>query len=204
MDLTFPLDRAAALLASPEWSQMAKLRGLFPPEVTTLGYCSRAEHAFLACDQKGVRRFLVALQPARILVTYDFLSEPGPHRWLAEPVEGATESRVRAAGQELLNVVRFGEAPAPEPMTNLDVAGVRLGDRVVLFHRDKNPARSVFYFDTEEGPGALKYFLAGLAPGPWDIWWKGYLETPDVLVEPRHGALYFEGPPGGYYLRRRA
>jgi len=97
-----------------------------------------------------------------------------------------------------------GGAPMPvEEVSSLELAGVRLADRVALFHAEATTARSAVSFRVE-GTEILKYLVTGLAPGDWEIWWNGWLEDPQGFVEPRSGALYFEGPAGSYFLRRRS
>lgn len=177
MDLPFPAARALALLAEPGWWQLKNLRALYGPAAVPLAYArgpsrDAPEYAFFACDVNGARRSLAAFRPARALVTYDY------------------------AGQETLNVYGF---PSPERIKDLDFAGARLGGNVALFYRARNPARSSVSFHID-APDKLKYLITGLAPGSWDIWFQGYLEN-SLDVEPREGSLYFEGDPGGYFLR---
>jgi len=84
---------------------------------------------------------------------------------------------------------------------SLDLAGARLGGRVVLFHADPRSATSAVSFDAA-GPARLKFLVAGLAVGTWEIWRNGFLMDAGGAVERDSGLLSFEGPPGGYFLRR--
>lgn len=172
MDLPFPAARALALLDEPEWWQLKKLRALYGPGAIPLAHAFGPEYAFFACDVNGTRRSLAVFHPIRALVTYDY------------------------AGQESLNVIGFS---SPVRIKDLDFTGARLGGYVALFHRAAAPARSSVSFHVD-APGKLKYLITGLAPGAWDIWFQGYLEN-SRDVAPREGSLYFEGDPGGYFLR---
>ena len=143
------------------------------PGATLLARASGPEYEFFACDVKGTRRSIAAFRPLRAVVTYDY-----------------------ADGKESLDVQGF---PSPERIKDLDFAGARLGAYVALFHRAANPARSSVSFHVD-APGKLKYLVTGLAPGDWDIWFQGYREN-TLTVNPREACLYFEGDPGGYFLR---
>ena len=101
----------------------------------------------------------------------------------------------------LLNVVWTGEARPLAQIDSMDLAGVRIGNQVVAFNIETRMARSAVSFDVD-GPAALKFLVTGLAPGEWEIWFAGMLEIPDAEVKPEAGVLYFEGRPGGYFLRR--
>ena len=96
-------------------------------------------------------------------------------------------------------VCSWGE-PA-ERIASPDLEGVRAGQWVVLFHSERGLARSALFFDVK-GEGRLKFVVAGLAPGTWEVWWNGYLVDHQGGVEKGEGVLYFEGRPGGYFLRR--
>ena len=60
--------------------------------------------------------------------------------------------------------------------------------------------RAVF-FDSNGGD-KLKTLVAGLAPGVWEVWRNGWLDEPRVVVTREANALYYEGKPGGYFLKR--
>lgn len=157
---------------------MQNLRAFCGPDAVPLAHAfgpSRGapEYAFFACDVKGTRRSLAAFGPIRAVVTYEY------------------------ATKESLNVSGFA---SPERIQDLDFAGARLGAYVALFHRATSPARSSASFRLD-APGKLKYLVTGLAPGDWDIWFQGYRED-SLTVHPREACLYFEGDPGGYFLRR--
>jgi len=140
-------------------------------------------------------------------VTFDVVEGAAPCLETEEPGPWRVEVWKKAPAERLfLNVVQFpgpeGGTPLPVgEVSSVELAGVRLADRVVLFHADSRSARSAVSFSVE-GNGDLKYLVTGLAPGAWEIWWNGWLEDPQGAVEPRAGALYFEGPPGSYFLRR--
>lgn len=88
------------------------------------------------------------------------------------------------------------------PMVSLDLAGVRIESTVVLFHTEKQMARSALSFDTGTGEGRYRFIVTGLAPGMWEIWRNGWVVEPEVLVRPGEGVLFFEERPGSYFIRR--
>ena len=81
------------------------------------------------------------------------------------------------------------------------LAGLRLADRVVLFHRGGRSLDREASF-TARGGANLKYLVAGLAAGTWQVWRDGRILLPAVEVAGSAGTLYFEGPAGTYSLRR--
>jgi len=189
------------------------------------------EYAFLAVDStkactgevQNLKRSFVLLRLGRpaipwALVTFDLMvsADPAlPKSWAAVLPSSESGWRVssfssRRSSTEtvFVNAIQFldGEGGAPMPVeevSSLELAGVRLADRVALFHAETTTARSAVSFRVE-GTETLKYLVTGLAPGDWEIWWNGWLEDPQGFVEPRSGALYFEGPAGSYFLRRRS
>jgi hypothetical protein len=88
-----------------------------------------------------------------------------------------------------------------EKLESLDLAGVRMGDRAILFSTEVNMVRGGVSFFIK-GTGRLRYLVTGLAPGTWQIWWNGWLEDPGQPVEPSTASLAFEGEAGSYFLRR--
>ncbi len=131
-------------------------------------------YEFFTCDTKGTRRSVATFPSIRATVTYEY-----------------------AEGKESLDIRGFD---SPERIKELDFAGARLGSYVALFHRSATLARSAVSFRVD-APGKLKYLVTGLAPGDWDIWFQGYRED-TLTVNPREACLWFEGDPGGYFLRR--
>lgn len=143
------------------------------PDSTPLARAAGPDYDFFACDIKGSRHSVATFRPIRATVIYDY-----------------------AEGKESLDIRGFA---SPERIKDLDFAGARLGSYVALFHRAANLARSSVSFRVD-APGRLKYLVTGLAPGDWDIWFQGFREN-TLTVNPREACLYFEGDPGGYFLR---
>ncbi|MFB3827265.1 MAG: hypothetical protein ACE15B_10875 [Bryobacteraceae bacterium] len=169
-------DARIELLSAPARWELKTLRALFTPEAKALGYSVRkGEYAFLTVAEGEVRRSLVLLdmQP-RALVAFDL----------------GAKGKLEVLG-----------AKADEPLESLDLAGVRIANRAVLFRTEATMARDAVSY-VVEGGGKLKHLITGLAPGDWSIWWNGWLEDPGVFVEPSAGCLYFEGNAGSYFLRR--
>lgn len=212
---------AAALLADADWWTLARLRSrLCPAGKTVLAHDGAADrpYAFLACDVtpadgalKLLRRFFVVL-PREAIVCFDIavVADKAQHvEWSLEhqppgfvyrpvlPRPGGDGSDERM----FLNVLSTRPLEA-RWLHSLDLEGVRIGQRVILFHADASMARTAVYFNVE-ARGTLSILLAGLAPGLWDVWWNGYLEKIDERVRQAAGTLLFEGESGGYYLRRR-
>jgi hypothetical protein len=91
-----------------------------------------------------------------------------------------------------------------KPIESLDLAGVRHGRHVVLFHTETGLARSALSFDTGPAEGEFRYILTGLAAGMWEIWRDGWVVDIGVPVRKGESVLYFEGLAGSYFIRRLA
>lgn len=91
---------------------------------------------------------------------------------------------------------------ASVPVTSLDLAGVIVGDAVVLFHTESGMARSALSFDTGKGGDKKRYVVTGVAPGLWEVWRNGWVVDIGVPVRAGEGVLYFEERPGSYFVRR--
>jgi hypothetical protein len=214
---------AAAALAAPRWWELASLRRLLGGQpATTLGYDigpdpAAPRYAFLAADVtpayaptlKTVRRFFVALRD-RGLLALDLASGPGPLSWTLEgdprlnlrhrsilPRPGATPREDKV----FLNTLLDPAIPAT-PVLNVDLAGARAGDDVVLFHTELGMAASALSFDIP-GKDKLAVLIAGLGPGFWEVWKDGFLDDNAYLVQPGKGTLYYEGDAADYFLRHR-
>ncbi|MCL5744124.1 MAG: hypothetical protein M1541_09400, partial [Acidobacteria bacterium] len=105
------------------------------------------------------------------------------------------------ADRPIVRVHNCGPALEQGPIESLDLAGARVADRVVIFHADARSATSAVSFDVA-GPARLRFIIAGLAVGTWEIWHNGFLVEPGGAVARDSRVLYFEGAPGGYFLRR--
>jgi hypothetical protein len=129
---------------------------------------------------------------------------PGGEEAVLETAEGAVLASAPKGKDDavFLHVAQFGRAAPVELIWEIDLAGVRMGRRVALFHPGSRVVHQPVFFHADGGD-SLECLVGGLAPGSWDVWWNGWLEQPDLWVAPEECALYFEGPPGGYYLRRR-
>lgn len=129
---------------------------------------------------------------------------PGGGDPLLDATEGGVivTSRKQREDAILLHVAQAGAVLPVELIWTIDLAGVRVGDRIIAFHAGLRMAHQPVFFDVDEG-AHLKFLLTGLAPGSWDIWWKGWLEQSGLWVAPHTGTLYFEGPAGGYYFSSR-
>lgn len=231
--LAFDARGLARAARTPRWwalENMRALAGAGKPLGYALGPKEDGpEWAFLACDMtappfRSARRSLVVLHTGTVIV-FDFAT-PSPAccrqevAVMPEAVHavftpGAGEPGVEKAGGTMtvtpgkrrpdalfLHVAQVGPALPVEPIWTIDLAGVQVGEWVVAFGADATMAHQPVFFDIDRGE-RLKILLTGLAPGSWDVWWKGWLEHPDLPVEPTASTLFFEGPPGGYYFRRR-
>jgi len=223
--ITLNLAELSAAVTAEHWWEQASLRRILPgKDAAILGYergpdPASPEYAFLAADLThsaggtlaSLRRFVVLLRETAV-VSFDLARVRAPGQnlvWRLEP--GAAEWSHRSilprpgdrpgADRLFLNVMLRKPAPV-DPVSSTDLAGARIGNRVVLFNSEPEMARSAVHFDVE-GTGRLEVLVIGLAPGWWEVWWNGYLEEAGVLVRPQAGLLRFEGEAGGYFLRRR-
>jgi hypothetical protein len=89
-----------------------------------------------------------------------------------------------------------------KPIESLDLAGVRHGKYVVLFHTEQGLARSALSFDTAEGNGEFRFIVTGMAPGMWEIWRNGWVVDIGVPVRKGESVLSFQGRAGSYFIRR--
>ncbi len=135
---------------------------------------------------------------------YATLLEGGVRRSVVVLAEGAILTFEIGKGSSDRPVVKVRQCAAPletGPIESLDLAGMRVGGRVVIFHAESRSATSAVSFDVA-GTGKLKFLIVGLQVGTWEIWHNGLLFDPAGAVERDSGVLAFEGPPGGYFLRR--
>jgi hypothetical protein len=96
---------------------------------------------------------------------------------------------------------KTGQALASERIQARDFTGVKIADRVVLFNTTgRRTGLPVSFAST--GAGKLKYLVAGLTDGTWQVWRDGRIVIPAQTVSADSGTLYFEGPAGRYELRR--
>jgi hypothetical protein len=108
------------------------------------------------------------------------------------------DERVRFDGK-----VAVESAAKADTVESLDVVGVRLRDRVVLFHAGAGLLRSAFSFDTgHAGPERLRFIVTGIAPGVWEIWRDGWVVDIGVPVRAKEAVLYFEERPGSFFVRK--
>jgi hypothetical protein len=182
---------------SGEWWKLARLKALFPPEALPLGHLARpGEFGFLAVNTPVAQRSVVVLENA--VVAFDLPLTREKPAW---SLEGKAEVRpVPLDCGALLHVA--GQAAPLEKLESLDLAGVRIGARAVLFRIEATMARDAVSY-VVEGSDPLAHLVTGVAPGWWQILWNGWLEDTGMPVEPREGALSFTGPAGSYFFRRR-
>ena len=88
------------------------------------------------------------------------------------------------------------------PISSLDLVGVRVTGTVVLFHTEKQMARSALSFDTGSDEGRLRFIVTGLAPGMWEVWRNGWLVEPEMPVRAGEAVLFFHERSGSYFIRR--
>jgi len=178
------------------WWELAPLKAWFPAGARPVGYAARAgEFGFLAVRDAAALRSVVVLEAAA--VAFDLPLCQGKLAW---KLEGRAEVvPVPLQGGALLHVIA-PSAPL-EKLENLDLAGVRLGGRAILFSTETSLARGAVSY-LVKGSGLMRHLVTGLAPGNWQIWWNGWLEDPGRAVEPGAVSLEFEGEAGKYFLRR--
>jgi heparin/heparan-sulfate lyase len=116
--------------------------------------------------------------------------------------------RQPAAADLFLNVIEVmdGDSAASgglaiETIENRDVVGIRIADRVVLFHSRAGRTDRPLAFSVP-GAGILKFVVTDLAEGNWQVRRDGQIAVPAVVVSSAEGIADFEGPAGAYELRR--
>lgn len=154
---------------------------------------------------KAVERIVVALDRTA-LITFDVVAAGPKASWMLTGQPGnllhkALPFSNGTSDQVFLNVIAAGELPNIMNISAIDLAGVQIGDRAILFYVDVRAGRSAVFFDAPQGQ-TLKILVAGLAPGIWEIWRNGWLDEPKAFVRPETQALYYETKPGGFFLRR--
>ena len=193
-------------------SGVETLRVLAGPGARPLGHDLTADYAFLAADcsaayagalQEAVRCFV--LLPGIALIDFDIVTAGDAGTAVTWTLEGNARPQDvtafhRRPDDGLLHVIWLGARGKAVPIDSIDLAGVRIGDRVVAFHTESRMERSAVSFDVD-GSGKLKILVAGMAPGDWEVWFGGMLEIPESEVRPQSGVLTFDGNPGSYFLR---
>jgi len=170
------------------------LRALAGPTARPLGHDRAEDYAFLAVQAPGVIREFVFFPGRKTLIEYDIANPPGTITW---KLEGSGSSQTVVPE---LHLIQMGERQTPGKVDSDDLAGLQLGALTILFHTEPRMAQSAVSFDVK-GPAPMKFLIAGMAPGVWEIWRAGMREQDDVGVEPQAGILRFEGKPGSYFLR---
>mgnify|MGYP001137922622 CR=1 FL=1 len=117
-------------------------------------------------------------------------------RLLVEPTAQETEQTIAT-----LVFPRASARPDTGMVESLEFVGARVAEWVALFHLDSRSAGGAASFEVK-GAGTLRFVITGLAGGTWEIWHNGFLTDSQGGVEKSSGVLYFEGKPGGYFLRR--
>jgi hypothetical protein len=113
--------------------------------------------------------------------------------------------RQPSAADLFLNVVQVmdpGASPlAAAKIESKGLVGAQVADRVVLFNpagaRTANPVSF-----TVRANGTLRFLVADLAAGAWQIQRDGQAAQSPVTVSADAGTLYFEGLGGEYTLRK--
>ena len=194
------------------WRDAATLRSAFA-DAKPVGYFSTDELACVIVDAteayhgaaKAVQRSVVVLKQ-NTLIMFDVVAGGTKAFWALNgdtanlnhksiPFSNGTSDQV------FLNVFQEKTAANIGVLSTLDLAGVRIGEYAILFYVDVRAGRSAVFFDSNGGD-KLKTLVAGLAPGSWEVWRNGWLDEPRVVVTREANALYYEGEPGGYFLKR--
>jgi hypothetical protein len=178
------------------------LRSLAGPQARPLGHDRTAEYAFLAVKTKDEAiRSWVFLPKLHALVEFDIAIPQDPPVPVTWRLQGSGNVLPLLAKDGLfLNLIQMGERQTPGKIDSEELAGLRLGNLVILFYTETQMARSAVSFDLT-GPAAMKFLIVGLAPGTWEIWRAGMRELDDGEVAAESGVLYFPGKPGSYFLR---
>ncbi len=199
---------------APHPAALAPLLGSGPRKL--LGRAAGPGYAMLAADQTERHA-----AEARAVVRCFALLEARPAALAAfdliVPSAGSVETVWKMTGSLARTELRSGAGPGDRIYLNvldaaarpggvreaggIDLAGAVCCNWAVLFHTESHSARSPLFFTAPQG--ASKFLLIGLAPGDWDVWRDGFLEAGQGIVQPEEASLYFEGPAGTYFLRKR-
>ncbi len=195
------------LLSAADWSGVEALRtGIDCPSQPALLAHYRGQDAAYAAFSCGPLLRSVAMlrfDDTRWL-RIEFSNSPRGAAAPAARASGLFERRWNTAGDTLVLSASFtgsGDPPAIEPFIDPDLAGLRAGDRIVLFHTATRTARSTLSIDIT-GDGPYRFLIGGLGSGTWEIWRAGWLEDHQAGVDAGAGALVFSGRGGGYFFRR--
>lgn len=105
----------------------------------------------------------------------------------------------------LLNVMYVCDADQHTPVEKATlietetIAGAKLFDRVVLFHKEKARTKDAIAFQVPGDEVALKMNVAGLETGVWSIR-AGKKEIGTKVASKDGGMIYFTAPAGAYEL----
>jgi hypothetical protein len=174
------------------------LRALPGAQARALGHDRGADFAFLAVASAGVVREFVYLPVEKALIEFDVVDSATGAKWKLQG--GGSAQSLLDTQTQLLHLIQLGEQQKAGKIDSDDLAGLRLRSWGILFYTEPRMARSAVSFDVE-GPSRMKFLIAGLAPGAWEIWRAGMRELEDGAVAPESGLLCFQGKPGSYFLR---
>ena len=110
--------------------------------------------------------------------------------------------RGAAAADLFLNVMQVMDREvSPLPITRIEdggLVGVLLAETSILFQREGRRTDRPVRFRSD----GRRFLALDLAEGTWQVWRDGEVVRPAVRVSAEEGALWLEGPPGNYELRR--
>ena len=213
MEIQLGAEEAAAFLRRPSTS-LAAFRGLLGADsgpARALGHLERPGVAYAAfdlapahADAKAVQRD-VALA-GETLAIVDLVVAAGEHHWnirgSGDGLYVASLTPDLAAGEAIfVHAFSLGQRPEIAAVdAGVDLAGLRTGRTVILFHNEPRMNRSAVAFAVEDEVPELTMLVAGLAPGSWQLWRNGWLEA-SPAVHPREGAICITSRPGRFFLR---
>jgi hypothetical protein len=90
---------------------------------------------------------------------------------------------------------------SPLPITRIEdggLVGVLLAETSILFQREGRRTDRPVRFRSD----GRRFLALDLAEGTWQVRRDGEVARPAVRVSAEEGALWLEGPPGNYELRR--
>jgi hypothetical protein len=209
MEIELNAAEAASYLRRPSTS-LAAFRGLLGADAArsrALGRMERPAFGYAAFEvTAGLERAFALIRTT--LVCFDLVAVDDEARWTLAGRDPDLRLTLLTADVStsdhtlFLHALRLGEYPKTCRVdSGVDLAGLRIGADVLLFHNEPRMNRSALSFAVEDGPPELRAFVAGVAPGAWQLWRDGWLEA-TLHVQPREGGLSFETRPGRFFLRR--
>ena len=107
-----------------------------------------------------------------------------------------------------LNVIQVMDKEVEQPLQvkridDVDVVGVKLADKIVLFNREGSLVKGTIKFSIN-GEGSVDILVTDLAVGEWQIRKDNTVLIPEIQCQAGEHLIYFRGSMGDYELSLRS